>query len=227
MEGEKMIEKACLTCNKVFQSYPSDNKKYCSSDCYFNRGREKITCKHCGEIFTAAKFEKRLYCSRACSDAITYVDVTCENCGQGFKKPLGKSHFSIHFCNNECKWMYRAKNLKWSNHKNQYGEKNPAWKGGRTKKVIRMRNNSLYEIWRTMVYERDKYICRRCNDPKKYNLNAHHIIPVSLRIELMYDLDNGITLCEDCHREVHTKNWKEIKEIAIWKENGDVEWRAY
>ena len=55
--------------------------------------------------------------------------------------------------------------------------------------------------WAKMVKTRDEYQCVICGSKKK--LNAHHIDPVKTHPHLQLDLDNGITLCYECHMEAH------------------------
>ena len=55
--------------------------------------------------------------------------------------------------------------------------------------------------WAQLVKERDGFTCQKCGDTG--DVQAHHIEPVALRPDLADDLDNGITLCTSCHREVH------------------------
>lgn len=59
-----------------------------------------------------------------------------------------------------------------------------------------------YTEWRKSVFERDGYTCRKCGR-RGARLNAHHIKPYAKYKGLRYELSNGITLCEKCHREVH------------------------
>jgi len=90
---------------------------------------------------------------------------------------------------------------------NCYGESNPNWNGGTTKINKLIRNSKQYTKWRDSVYKRDNYTCQncgaRCGNGKRINLNAHHIKEFSKYPLLIFDIDNGITLCENCHREVH------------------------
>lgn len=92
---------------------------------------------------------------------------------------------------------------------------------------------NLYESreWRTAIFKRDDFTCRECLCNKGGRLNAHHIkhfavilseflkeyyqfSPVEdketlLRLAINYkpfwDLENGITLCKECHKKRHTK----------------------
>ena len=64
------------------------------------------------------------------------------------------------------------------------------------------RRCSEYQNWRKAVFERDGYTCQICGQ-KGYELNAHHILHYSKHPDLRYELSNGITLCEECHKKVH------------------------
>lgn len=63
------------------------------------------------------------------------------------------------------------------------------------------RRSTKYKIWKQNVLKRDKYICQKCGS--KNNLVAHHIKPFATDKEARFDIDNGITLCQTCHKEVH------------------------
>jgi DNA-directed RNA polymerase subunit RPC12/RpoP len=64
------------------------------------------------------------------------------------------------------------------------------------------RNTPEYIKWRNAVFERDGYICQVCGK-KGGNLNAHHIKSFAKNKKLRTVLSNGITLCEDCHKNLH------------------------
>lgn len=55
--------------------------------------------------------------------------------------------------------------------------------------------------WAKTIKKLDNYMCKNCDSTS--NLNAHHIQPKREFPKLSLDLDNGITLCEDCHGETH------------------------
>lgn len=62
-----------------------------------------------------------------------------------------------------------------------------------------------YKEWRRKVFERDFYTCAICGKVGG-ELNAHHIKPYAYYPELRYEVNNGITLCKNCHKKVHRKN---------------------
>lgn len=67
-----------------------------------------------------------------------------------------------------------------------------------TTKAHRDRNNSKYKEWKQNVFERDNYTCQCCGK-RGGTLNAHHLHNFSQYPELMYDIDNGVTVCDKCH----------------------------
>lgn len=77
------------------------------------------------------------------------------------------------------------------------------WQGGKTKTAEYIRFTPEYKAWRKAVFERDNYTCKICNQ-KGLELNADHIKPQSLFPELIFDINNGRTLCAPCHRKTDT-----------------------
>ena len=79
------------------------------------------------------------------------------------------------------------------------GENAPNWKGGITPERMRARNNSSYAKWRKDVYAKDWYTCQCCGKSKNITKHAHHLINFADNEELRYDVNNAITLCDECH----------------------------
>lgn len=56
--------------------------------------------------------------------------------------------------------------------------------------------------WRNDVYTRDDYTCVKCNE-RGGKLNAHHLNGWHWDKENRFNVDNGATLCADCHDDFH------------------------
>lgn len=83
------------------------------------------------------------------------------------------------------------------------GSLNPSWNPELTDEDrIQGRRIPGYKEWRTATYERDNYTCQKCGK-KGGNLNAHHIESYAGNKELRTELSNGVTLCYECHRDLH------------------------
>lgn len=56
--------------------------------------------------------------------------------------------------------------------------------------------------WAKAIKDRDNWICQVC---KRYGvpLNSHHLNSWDTFEEQRYDLNNGITLCQECHDRFH------------------------
>ena len=63
----------------------------------------------------------------------------------------------------------------------------------------------LQSAWSNLVRLRDGK-CMECSSV--YDLHAHHIKSFKDNESLRYDVNNGITLCGECHRKWHKENGK-------------------
>jgi hypothetical protein len=80
------------------------------------------------------------------------------------------------------------------------GEKSKWWKGGITAKHEEIRKTPEYQAWRKNVFKRDNYTCQYCKIKGK-KIHAHHIKSFALFRKLRFVIENGITLCIDCHKK--------------------------
>lgn len=94
------------------------------------------------------------------------------------------------------------------------GENCNFWRGGTTKENAKIRSSLEYRQWRKAVFERDNYTCVECGDKSKKNhrviLRADHIKPFAFYPELRFDINNGRTLCDPCHKKTPTFGKKTI-----------------
>lgn len=62
----------------------------------------------------------------------------------------------------------------------------------------------LHYVWPKRVKERDGYVCVLCHVPQTAEpMHAHHIKPFAQYLELRDVVENGLTLCQPCHKYVH------------------------
>jgi len=146
-----------------------------------------------------------------CGVKIDYRSKRCRKCmgknSKGSKSPRFNPNKPKKFCidcGKEICVNAKARcfdcNKKWFRGKNHF-----LWKHekGKEERIID-RGYSEYNDWRTEVYKRDKYICQKCKQNSN-NLVAHHIFPYSQFKEIRLNIDNGITLCRNCHNDFHKK----------------------
>lgn len=64
------------------------------------------------------------------------------------------------------------------------------------------RNYPEYKEWRKNVFVRDDYTCQVCG-VKGGHINAHHMNGYHWAKDERIDINNGTTLCDDCHNDFH------------------------
>jgi transposase len=81
--------------------------------------------------------------------------------------------------------------------------KDTRWSGNDFTESKSNRNSKEYDRWRKQVLKRDGK-CVHCGALKR--LQAHHIKTFAHNIELRYLVQNGVTLCQKCHRKFHSSH---------------------
>lgn len=66
----------------------------------------------------------------------------------------------------------------------------------------------MWAEWRKAVYRRDNYTCVLCRTIRRKGLKIepHHILRKVDRPDLIFNVDNGVTLCHECHMNKVTGN---------------------
>ena len=83
------------------------------------------------------------------------------------------------------------------------GEKSHFWKGGIAPINNIIRSSLEYKLWQDSVFVRDRYCCKKCKEERIKKLVAHHIQNFAQFPEFRFAIDNGITLCVECHKKFH------------------------
>lgn len=151
----------------------------------------KILCKICNSSFEDYKSNKRVCCSRKCANKLVGMVST----GKSYVKGM---HWKV-----KDTTKYRGRKLSEETKKKigetRTGEKHWNWKGGTSRAYKDGYYSVAYKNWRIKVFERDGFMCQNCNQIGGY-LTAHHIKSFRFYPELRFVLDNGITLCKECHK---------------------------
>lgn len=157
-----------------------------------------------------------------------YVGTTrpCLICGKKFLIKGKKRKKSGKYCSRKCYGKSRRGKPAYNKGKPQLktaGEKNPNWKGGLPKckrcgkqlshykpatficmeckhKNSTYKSGVKYKKWAREIKERDNFTCQMCGLRGVY-LESHHIKDWANYPELRFNLENGITLCRECHKK--------------------------
>lgn len=187
------------------------------------------TCPICQCEFEVKKHEawRRVCCSVKCSSKLhsqkmtgegnshygeKVVTVICNECGKNFerkKRLIRKCNIlKAIFCSYSCAAKYHIKQKPdWGKiflgkkRPDMSGDKNPNWKGGITQISRGIRHSAEYQRWRKAVIRRDGK-CVICDSFD--NLHADHILPFVHYPDLVFDTENGRTLCQPCHVKTET-----------------------
>lgn len=175
-------------------------------------------CEYCGVQFKARRSILR-FCSCKCSamwrGANHPTPITAFkpgmrpwNAGTNQSGMSGKEH------SDEAKNRIKAANS---------GPNAPNWKGGVTSEHYRLRRSAEYARWRKAVFERDNYTCQHCFARSvaggRIRIEADHILPFAAYKNLRFEVSNGRTLCESCHRK--TPTWGVAGHKAVLMDTGE------
>lgn len=132
-----------------------------------------------------------------------------------------------------------SKNCAKCHYKTIKGENSPVWKG--IADITKSCRNKIHIPWRKAVFERDNYTCQKCGNDKGGNLEAHHItrfsyildniisesnlditlvenrlkiVELACNNDKLLSIYNGVTLCKNCHKELHKGKRKNKIEIC-------------
>lgn len=124
------------------------------------------------------------------------IDKPCAFCG---KKMTLKIYLArVQCCSRSCASKYKLLNrVHWN------------WRGGRGTERHREMSKTDYKLWRTAVFMRDNFTCQICGE-RGIKLEADHIKSWVQYPELRYAIDNGRTLCVECHRKTDSWGFKGI-----------------
>lgn len=212
-EARRKYRVICASCGLEFRTARKETK-YCSHNCMGKPRSKRVIkkCSWCNSEVSVKRYKigqhEHYYCNQDCrSEHLKLLMLgennpnytsevrPCDGCGQMIKvNPFRRDNYN--FCTYEC----------YQENIGQYfsGENNWNYNPDLTEEErIVGRNYPKYEEWRTAVFQRDDFTCQSCFDDTGGNLIGHHILNYTANPDLRTEVDNGITLCKDCHIEFH------------------------
>lgn len=173
-----------------------------------------LCCEVCGEyylqqerVYRIAVWKNRcpkhrknptkIYKCRECGIEVSRGYDWCKKC-YGLSMRYSQNYCLI--CNKEI--LYNSTLCLLCHNKNQFK--------GKTTERNRFNNNKKWQELREFCFKRDNYTCQNCGDKnykgrgKTIRIEAHHIKNWSDYKDLRLDPDNIITLCYNCHKQVHS-----------------------
>lgn len=228
---EKIVleEKVCSKCN-ILKSITEFRKSSNSVDGHHSQCKICIDstytyiCKLCGREFNTHHKDSD-YCSPKCigESQKRRIDYKCDYCGKdSFERDTEYNRYKNHYCSKDCKNKHRSE-LYVGEFAPMFGkeglkrESHPRWNPNLTEQEREKgrRLDGYYDFIKN-VYKRDNYTCQCCGDDKGGNLNAHHLDGYNWCKEKRIEVDNGICLCDKCHKKFHSIYGQGDNTIKQW-----------
>lgn len=182
------------------------------------------SCKGCGLTYMGSK--RSVYCSLPCSNKhINRKGHVAWNKGLEYSEDVrkkisesGKLSYKNGRIHPKGSLGYKhTEEWKLKMRKANSGELSPSWQGGITKLKAHIRNCFKYRQWRSDIFTINDFTCQECGQ-KGGRLHADHIEPFSaiiaknrietfeqaIECEELWSLNNGRTLCVECHKKTDT-----------------------
>jgi len=208
--GPEYVEKPCGGCGETVKRLASQTNAetiFCDQKCRSEWLKGKtldgeeghdtksvFVCEFCGDEFERYSTSNSCkYCSKECFGKA--------NSGKNHPNRVGRSEYECARCGDTV--VRRECDVNGDNvYCSQECYHGPQSNSERVSKKQEIRK------WRTKVFERDDYTCQDCGKGGG-NLNAHHIERWSEAPELRFDVDNGVSLCVECHAQRHKDRGEE------------------
>lgn len=168
------------------------NKKRCliCGKTFYRRGKKKYTAKCCSRECCNIYRTGKTFLKKKNSIKVKKVCVFCNKEFLSYPSTLKKNGGK--FCSIQCR------NKLWK------GKNHPLYKGGSRSDKDMIYHSKKYQDWRRRVFIRDSFTCVECGVIGG-KLEAHHIKQFALYPKLRFSINNGVTLCRECHRK--TEGW--------------------
>ena len=186
---QNTITLTCSQCRQEFARPKSAFKEaehyFCSQKCrseYIGE-RNKKYCSKCGKEMPRNR-QKDL-----CSECLAeerhnekYIKFNCAYCGKKSERLKAHTKGDILFCSHKCMGLYRRLD---------------------PNKLADVSKDPKIVDWSKKVISKFNNTCIKCGKHFDKGLNAHHLNSKDWDKDNMYNVDNGVPLCNECHQDYH------------------------
>lgn len=169
------------------------------------------------EFYVKQSHVKQNYCSRKCATESKIrndkISKSMKLNNPLFDKKTVKKVFKTRE-KNGVNYTSHSEKFKAMLSKLRMGKNNPNYKHGKSKERVRIQGSRKYKKWRKSVFERDNYICQICGQRGGY-LEVHHIKSYAENPKLRFDINNGVTLCKNCHISIDEQRKRFVKQYNL------------
>lgn len=181
-------------CGNVFwtqpRSFKFQNKRHCDECGKKNPYNKKDTYKFKQEVYELVGNEYIVLGHYVGANEKIKIQHNCDKCNNNVWEITPS-------------WFLRGVRCPRCSFINHSGKNHPKYNPNLTDiERIKNRDISINIQWRNDVYKRDDYTCQCCGKKGVY-LVAHHLDGYNWCKDGRFDINNGITLCENCHKEFH------------------------
>lgn len=182
---QNTITLTCPQCNKEFVKPKSAVKNtkhnFCSSEC--RKLYHTKHCTKCGKPFP--KNRKYDLCSECLAEERhnkKYIKFNCAYCGKESERLKAHTKGETLFCSRKCMGLYMRND---------------------PTKLADVSKDPKIVDWSKKVISKFNNTCIKCDKHFDKGLNAHHLNSKDWDKDNMYNVDNGVPLCNECHQDYH------------------------
>ena len=228
----------CGWCGKSFESYPSANRSFCSTECgneyksknyrgenshSWKGGDITRTCDYCGKEYITPRKGEHItkFCSRECAGKYHSKNIVGENNIQWTPRmskmceQCGEEYFiekwlydKSRFCSMECLYVWMSENVR--------GEYHPSWMGGISFLPYCSKFDENFKESIREKYGRRCFICGKSEKENGRKLDVHH---VSYRKDCLCDgvKCDFVPLCRSDHTRTNGNRffWENVITYAL------------
>ena len=186
---QSIITLTCSQCGQEFarpkSAFKEAEQYFCSQKCRteYTREHNKKYCSKCGKEMP--KNRQKDLCSECLAEERhneKYIKFNCAYCGKESERLKIHAKGEILFCSQKCMGLYKRID---------------------PTKLADVSKDPKIVDWSKKVISKFNNTCIKCGKHFDKGLNAHHLNSKDWDKDNIYNVDNGVPLCNDCHQDFH------------------------